>query len=250
MAVAHYHFYPGAFSDKAPKRFFAGAAVVEGALVQNEVSAPVGEVIASGAVNPASDTTRGLCIDTLTPILVQANMNDPATAFPRDEFNRVRVIEDPFAVYRWRLSGTAASGGALAGSVCLVTNTSASAGGVTVTAAVGTNTRVAGAMLCVSGANAGQWRRIASWSSNASVTTSMPFPNAIAVGDTFLIFSWTPMGQTMQLTTNYLEADGLAAVGAGGNFHIVNVIADISDQAAPRAWIDTILGQCHFNPVA
>lgn len=250
MATVKRHFYPGAFGDKAPKRFQAGAAVVEGTLVVNETSAPVGEVIASGVVNPAADTTRGLCLDTLTPILVQADMDDPDTAFPRDEFNTVRVVEDPFAVLRWRLSGTAASGGALAGSVAVVTNTSASAGGVTVTAAVGTNTRVGGVMICLSGENAGQRRRIASWVSNVSVTTSMPFPKAIAVGDTFLLISWAVPNQAVQLTTGFDEADGLAAVGAGGNLHVVGVVADISDAANPRAWIDTVLGQAHFNPVA
>ena len=88
-------------------------------------------------------------------------------------------------VMRALLSGAATDGTALA----ILTNTSASAGGTTITAAnvQATQDQKGGFTWCISGNNVGQSRVITTHTSATSIAVTVPFPNAIAVNDTFLM---------------------------------------------------------------
>ena len=97
----------------------------------------------------------------------------------------VSVDIRPDLVIRSLLSGGATEGTALA----VLTNTSASATGVTVTAVnvQASQDQKGGTVWCISGNNVGQSRIITTHTSATLVTVTVPFPNAIAVGDTFLM---------------------------------------------------------------
>ena len=104
----------------------------------------------------------------------------------------------------------------------LLTNTSASAGGTTITDAtnVGTATTASGTVWCISGNNVGQSRRIITFNSASNIVVTVPFPNAIAVGDTFLQVPWSiepGVGcGNVQSSTLFTQADQTIAAGTGG----------------------------------
>ena len=140
----------------------------------------------------------------------------------------ISLVVNPDAVYRLRMSGTAAAGGTLP----LVTNSAASAGGTVVTITTGdidpsSPTMVNGTMICLTGSNAGLRRRVTSVAAT-TMTTLVPFPRAIASGDTFTVVPYFPgglagtgvNGDNLTLTTapgtNNTEADATAASTAAG----------------------------------
>ena len=150
----------------------------------------------------------------------------------------ITVIVNPDAVYKFRMSGTTASGGAL----LTTTNSSASTAGTVVTittgdAAPNSPTMLDGTMLCISGANAlqantplaigpvtvGSTLNAVDTGSRAitavaatTATNTVPYPNTIAVGDVFLLvpFTTTPLGLALNgpiLTTTLDEVRANAA---------------------------------------
>ena len=126
-----------------------------------------------------------------------------------------------------------AAGGATDGTVLVShTNTSASAGGTVLTATVGTHSCIGGTIWCVSGNNVGLSRSVTATSSNASVTVTVPFPRAIAVGDVFHLIPWNMAGLGadtadgsgfVQTTTLLLEANSVIASGTGGDVSVVDL---------------------------
>lgn len=141
---------------------------------------------------------------------------------------QVTLVVNPDAVYRLRMSGTAAAGGSLP----LITNSSASAGGTAVTITTGdivpnSPTMLDGTIICLTGANTGLRRRVTTVSATV-FTVLVPFPRAIASGDTFTVVPYFPGGVTatgvngdnLTLTTapgtNNTEADATAASTAAG----------------------------------
>lgn len=131
----------------------------------------------------------------------------------------VSVVVNPLAIYRYVMSGGATEGTALSQH----TVTTASAGGTAVTTGTTwTGTEFdEGVTWCYSGANVGQFRKITSTSATAG-TVTVPFDNAIAVGDIFLRAPyWAPGDQTasgplsVQFTTNLWQADASIAVATG-----------------------------------
>jgi hypothetical protein len=147
------------------------------------------------------------------------------------------VIVDPFAVYRMHAVGSATSG--------LLKTTTASAAasnGLSVTITTGdpapnSPSMDEGQIFGISGANGGQSRKVTSVSGTVA-TVIVPFPNAIAVGDVFIIVPWMPgdiASNNINLTTNVLDADGSVAVGTGADFRPDWVEIDFSSVAAAQA---------------
>ena len=140
----------------------------------------------------------------------------------------VTVNVRPDQIIKARMSGAATDGTVLVSH----TNTSASAGGTVLTAAVGTHDIDGGVIWCVSGNNVGLSRQITAYSSNTSVTVTVPFPRAIAVGDIFHIIPWNIHGTGangadgcgfVQTTTLFKEADSVIASGTGGEVSVVDL---------------------------
>lgn len=97
---------------------------------------------------------------------------------------------------------------------------------------VSTADKDGGIVWCVSGANVGQSRGITAWSTGASVTVTVEFPNSAAVGDTFHHISYNIAGTgaagadgPFWLTTTALftQADSNAAAAAGGVISVVDL---------------------------
>lgn len=121
----------------------------------------------------------------------------------------------PMTLYRGQVSGGAAASTAFAETTDgnLLTNTSASSGGTVITDGdVGTSEFVGGYAVGLTGANAGQVRRITAHSDNTSTTVTEPFNSAIAVGDTFLR-TFAPGLQGLELTTNFQQFNGTPGAG-------------------------------------
>ena len=125
------------------------------------------------------------------------------------------------------------------------TNTSASSGGTVWTAAVGTNTMVDGSVWAATGANVGQSRIVTSWSSNTSLTVTVPFDYAIAVNDTFYECPYSPFaGATtgvskMTFTTDLTEvrADTASTSGATPCCVVELFLRDKANNGAADSWV-------------
>jgi hypothetical protein len=140
----------------------------------------------------------------------------------------VTVDVRPDLVIRARISGGATEGTA----ILTVTNTSASSGGTVVTATVGTHDIDGGTAFCISGNNVGLSRSITAYSSNATVTVTVPFPRAIAVDDRFIVVPWNTAGTGadgadgcgfLQTSTVFTEARQDIASGTGGEVSITDL---------------------------
>src|SRR3990167_2222738 len=160
---------------------------------------------------------------------------------------QVSLIINPDAVYRLRMSGTAAAGGALP----LITNSAASTSGLTVTITTGdivpnSPTMLDGTLICLTGSNAGLRRRVTTVSATA-LTVLVPFPYDIASGDTFTVVPYFPggisatgvNGDNLTLTTapgtNATEADATAASStAGVRYGHVDIQYDINSPSRGR----------------
>lgn len=182
------------------------------------VGAPVIDNAAGGAgVGQASTTSWanavGLTLDAGTYSTTQGDAEGAA-----------RVIISPMAVYKWRIAGSATA----SAQAQIVTNSSASTTGATITITSGDQdpsspTMDEGTAYCISGANAGQSRKITSVTSTTAVVT-VPFTNDLAVGDVFMLVPWTPFdvaGNNLQFTSDLLEANQTIAVGTGAAVRIV-----------------------------
>lgn len=148
----------------------------------------------------------------------------------------VSLIINPFAVWRWKMSGGATEDTALA----LQTVTTASSGGTAITTAAewSNPTYDEGYAWGFDGANAGAHRKVTSVSSTAG-TVTIPFDYATVVGDNFLRCPFTPMqGITLQLTTALTQADASIAVGTGAPFRIVELdLRDSNDSGRTNSWV-------------
>lgn len=113
----------------------------------------------------------------------------------------VTTVINPDSVWAWLLSGsTAGTSGTI---LSLTTNLTASSGGTTHTITTGDQvpnspTMLDGTLLYISGNNTGLTRRITSVTATTAVVT-VPFPNAIAVGDTAVMLPYNMDGPTAVL---------------------------------------------------
>jgi hypothetical protein len=135
----------------------------------------------------------------------------------------------PDLIVRALMSGGAAAGTALT----LLSNTAASAGGTVVSDTdVSANDMTGGTLVCISGANVGESRMITAQTVSVSVTVTVPFPRAIAVGDEFFMIPYALMGDgtattdgnsNLQTTTLFDQADASIASGTGGQVSLVEL---------------------------
>ena len=157
----------------------------------------------------------------------------------------VSLVVNADPVIRLRMSGTAAAGGALP----LITNLTASSGGTAVTITTGdivpdSPTMLDGTIICLTGSNAGLRRKITTVSSTV-FTVVVPFPYAIAVGDTFTAVPYFPGagtavgGDGLTLTTapgtNATEADAtVATTTLGVRYASLDLQYDINSPSRGR----------------
>ena len=178
----------------------------------------------------AAEDVVGLGIDTSTYSTVQATLaaDVPTLSLSYtglDMGRMVTVSVRPDLIIRSLISGGATENTALQ----LLVNTSASAGGTVVTDAdVSDNDMTGGLVWCITGANVGHARQIAS-DTTTTITVTVPFPRAIAVGDTFLEVPYSGFGtggadidgaSFLQFTTLLNQADASIAAGTGAEVQI------------------------------
>lgn len=168
----------------------------------------------------------GISLDTATYSATQGDAEGIVTLSSR-----------PDQIISARMSGSSTTGTDLT----TLSNTSASAGGTTVTDAdVGTADLVSGTVWCIGGANVGHSRIITTFNSATSVVVTVPFPRAIAVGDTFLFCPYSRMEEgasAIQTTgTDFLEADASITNGTGG----VAAVTDLRLEGASDSYVEFI----------
>lgn len=133
----------------------------------------------------------GLSLDTAVYTTTQATI--AANGAP----GVISLVVNADPVIRLRMSGSTTAGTALP----LITNSATSAGGTAVTITSGdivpnSPTMLDGTIICLSGANVGVRRKITTVSATV-FTVVVPFPRAIAVGDTFTAVPYFPGAATI-----------------------------------------------------
>ncbi len=231
----------------------AGLTGTAGQMVVREATATnIGE-----ATNPASATSMtdvvGVLIDPTTS--QTAPTKEPGTllfavsaGLPALE-NIARVDCGPFNIFRFPIAGGTAAGTVLQGTTLtpanIVLNTTASAGGTLISAAtIGTINMAGGLVKGKVGNNAGSIRKISAHSDNTSETVGIAFLNALAVNDQFIRVPYSRACTTIQLTTNFVQANGIIAFGTGTAMRVVNVIIDEQNNLA---WVDAIATLHFYN---
>lgn len=168
--------------------------------------------------------------------------------------NLVRIEVNPFAIYRFPISGGATAGTALsngasgAGRNILTIST---AGSKTVLTAAGTTGNAGsvdfsgGLVIGKSGANVGQIRKMSSHVDNTSNTVTVGFLNNTVVGDQFICVPFGRSVLKVQMTADFTQANGIIATGTGANFRVLNVVFDEQNSLA---WVDVVSSDHMYNP--
>ena len=217
--------------------------------------AVVGATTAAGVGPMAAGTLAeyvGLSLDTATystsqTVLRGSPYNGNAAS--------VSLVVNADPVIRNRMSGSTTAGTALP----LITNSTASSGGTAVTITTGdivpnSPTMLDGTIICLTGANVGQRRKITTVSATV-FTVVVPFPYAIASGDTFTAVPYFPGadtvlggdGLTLTATPGTLatEADAsVASTTAGVRFAHMDISYDVNSPSRGR-----LDGQLYSKPV-
>lgn len=252
-----------------PVDFFVSAAVVaRQVLVREATAANVGEV-----ADPAGNGSGGLTdvVDMVGVAMDAATSQTSPTVDPRYGYggallnvaaggleNLVRVEINPFAVYRFPISGSAT-----AGTVLVVTTTTpahiltqdtadtTAPFGLIAETAVGTISMVGGLLKGRTGNNAGAIRKITAHTNSVSTTCAMGFINSIPVNDTFIRVPYSREVTGMQMTTNFVEANGIiaamtAAPGTLGPWRVVGVSIN---EERDTAYVDVICLDHLYKPL-
>lgn len=134
----------------------------------------------------------------------------------------VRVYINPDIVYEALMSGGATNNTALD----TLTESAGDSNRVTVTHPAGPNNSMDdGTVWGLTGANAGQSRKITTYTADTSLVVTVPFVNTIAANDTFAVAPYLPLvTTTLQLSTTLDQADASIAVGTGGNARVVELV--------------------------
>lgn len=193
-----------------------------GTITRHDTTANIGHAI--NASTTAYLDSWGISLDSATHTTTQADIETLEGV--------VTVDARPDTVIRARISGSSTTGA----DMTTLSNTSADTAGLTITDAdVGTASMVSGLIWGLSGANVGQSRVITTFNSAQDFVVTVPFPETIASGDTFL---WAPFtllgggGGAVQTTgSDFLEADGSIASGTGGASWVVHVEMNEADNS-------------------
>ena len=153
-----------------------------------------------------------------------------------DTEGTVQVITNPYGVYRMLMVGDENSA-----QLTITTNSVAETAGTVVTITTGDPAPNSpsvdeGTIVCVSGANVRQTRKITSVA-GTTATVTVPFLNDIASGDVFILVPWTPndtAGDNVNLSLNFANAQQNIAVGTGADFRPLALEFDTSSQANAR----------------
>ena len=193
--------------------------------------------LAASGTTIATDVV-GVTLDTGTYVTAQGSVGTSGSGE-----GVVTVIINPDAVWNARMSGATTSGALLN----LTTNDVSDTTGLVIdkTGATGVGdpdpnspTMDEGTIICVSGANKGQFRAVTSVGATTA-TVTVPFGNTIAVGDEFIIVPWQAMGITGNLvwTTSTFDQvrQNIAAGSVGGGMAIVDMEWDLADVASARS---------------
>jgi hypothetical protein len=237
--------------------FFVSAAVVAGQVLIREVTtSALGEVLnptttaAADCIGIAQDAATSVGSLTVDPRydLGGKLLNVAAGGLE----NLVRIEVDPFMIYRFPIAGGATSGTALAPASAtpanILSNDTADVAapyGLITDTAVGTIDMTHGLVKGRTGNNAGQIRKLTAHSNSTSCTTAMSFVSTLAVGDTFIRVPYSRAVQAVQLTSNFVEANGIIATSTGAAFTVIGVLID---EARDQAYVDCISRDHNLNP--
>jgi hypothetical protein len=148
----------------------------------------------------------------------------------------VSVIINPDAVFRIRLND-----GATAGTQLDYITESAGGSKTANTITTGNDAPNSpemdeGTIVCVTGANAGQSRKITSTSATVA-TVTVGWYNNNASGDTFILVPFHPLdvaADNVNLTSNLAEARQDIAVGTGADLRVMDLVFDLASLEAAR----------------
>lgn len=159
-----------------------------------------------------------------------------------DNASVAEVVVNPDAVFKAKLCGGATSGTDLTA----IATTATSATGLTATFTTLAGTYDEGSLYCVTGANKGITRRIASIAANVA-TMTVAFPADITSGDTFVALPYAPdtANQYVQLTTDLTELNVTVAVDTdNANFRVLELKMDeVGNSYAMVIAVDHMYGQ-------
>lgn len=248
--------------------FFVSAAVVaRQVLVREPTVANAGEV-----ANPVGTGSGGLTdvVDMIGVAMDAATSQNTPTVDPRHGYggallnvaaggleNLVRVEINPFAIFRFPISGAAAAGTALVVTTTtpahILTNdvVTTSPHRLLTETAVGTVSMIGGLLKGRTGNNAGALRKMTSQVNSTSVSCLMGFVNAIAVNDTFIRVPYSREVTGLQMTTNFVEANGIIAAmtadpGTLGPWRVVRVHID---EVRDLAYVDVVCLDHYYKPM-
>lgn len=233
----------GTFSGAAYRlvKYKVGATVVAGQPVLTDGTNKYGEV---------TDPTTTSLAD-----CVGLTVNSATYSTTQGSEGVVEVIVNPDLIVAARANPGATSGTAFAdGDGNFLTNETASAAGTTIVdATLATDDKWnGGTVFCLSGANAGESRVVTDVvAASTSLTVTVPFSNAIAVGDTFLVVPWSKQSTKLQLTSDFTEANAAIAAGTGANVRIIDVRVNTSSPYSPSSPLCEVLfcfADHYFNP--
>ena len=203
-------------SSPIVKKFMIGASIPKAGILA--MAAAAGNAGIIPCTTTAVTNTVGLSLDSGTYTTTQASTGTAVS---------VSCIVNPHAVYAYRMSGGATAGTSLAQQ----DETTGSAGGTVVTTGAEWSSPtmdegVVWAQRDGVNANMGQYRKVTSVSSTAG-TVTVPFDNAIAIGDDFLrapYWIYDPTAKTVQFTSDLAEANAIIAVGTGAAMVTIEMI--------------------------
>lgn len=236
-------------SKSYPLDYFPTAAVVAGQVLVREATASN----AGEAADPAGTGSGGVT-DVLDMLGLAGNASTVDTT-PAQEPGRnlivtagglenlVRVLADPFAVYRFQIAGGTAAGTALGASTATPANILSNDTADTTAPfslitddAVGSNDMSGGLIKGRTGNNAGAFRKLTSQSNSVSCTVGTGFVRSLAAGDTFIRVPYSRTVVGIRLVAEFTEANGLFT-GSSAPFVVVNVRID---EARDLAWVDVV----------
>lgn len=242
----------GSYQDTL--RYKMSSAITEGQVVIRDATLTnPGEVDDSGSATAALNTL-GCVMDTATYTTTQAT--DMIEGL-------VRVCQDPFAVWEFAVSGNGTSGVALVAAATtpsnIFVNDTASAGGTLITeTAVGVIQRTGALIKGRTGANAGITRKVAAHTDSTSCAVTVPFPNAIALNDSFLCVGLGRQLIALSLTATdgtpaatypqYAEVDGTTGTDAAGL--PVQIVDILMNEMTDTAVVQVVMRTHLFNSLA
>lgn len=189
-----------------------------------------------------ADATAGLALGLTTAaadaVGVSLDLGTYSTT-QGDTEGTVNVVINPDAVYKTRLCSGATAGAQLT----VTTNSAAETAGTVVTITTGdpapnSPTMDEGTIVCISGANVGQTRKVTSVGATAA-TVTVPFLNDIAAGDIFIIVPLTPQdvaADNANLTSNLAEARIDIAVATGAAVNVLDLEFDCASVERARLY--------------